>query len=159
MLRAIAAVSRDGGLGRDGDLLFSIPEDLHRFKALTLGGTVIMGRSTLDSLPGGRGLPGRRNLVLSRNPAFRRENVEVFRNPEQLLSALGPDEDAWVIGGAEVYALFFPVCSELYLTQVDAAPPADRFFPALGEEWRLERAEPWREEHGLKYRFCVFTRQ
>lgn len=152
MLRAIAAVSADGGIGRSGALLFHIAGDLRRFKALTMGQSLIMGRATLDSLPGGRPLPGRRNLVLSRNQGFRREGAEVFHSPEALLSALN-GEDAWVMGGASVYELFLPRCGELYLTRVDAAPPADRFFPALGEVWQRTECSTWEEEGGLRWRF------
>ena len=93
-MNAIAAVSRDWGIGRAGELLFHIPEDLRRFRALTTGGTVIMGRKTLDSLPGGRPLPNRRNLVLTRNAAFSRPGVEAVRSLEELLALLeGQDPD------------------------------------------------------------------
>lgn len=153
MLRAIAAVAADGGIGRNEDLLFHIPADFRRFKALTMGKTLLMGRATLDSLPGGRPLPGRRNLVLTRDESFSREGVEVFHSPEAMLRALGEGEDAWVMGGASVYERFLPLCDELYLTRVDAAPPADRFFPALGEEWTQAEASGWQEWNGLRWRF------
>ncbi len=106
-MNAIAAVSRDWGIGRAGELLFHIPEDLRRFRALTTGGTVIMGRKTLDSLPGGRPLPNRRNLVLTRNAAFSRPGVEAVRSLEELLALLeGQDPDrAWVCGGGAAAAL------------------------------------------------------
>lgn len=157
MIRAIAAVAADGGIGRNGDLLFHIPADLRRFKALTMGKTLIMGRATLDSLPGGRPLPGRRNLVLTRDESFARAGVEVFHSPETLLAALGEDEDVWVMGGAAVYELLLPLCGALYLTRVDAAPPADRYFPALGEAWTLMEASDWQEEEGLRWRFEQWT--
>lgn len=155
MLRAIAAVSADGGLGRNGQLLFHIPEDLRRFKDLTTGKAVIMGRATLDSLPGGRPLPNRRNLVLTRNKSFQRPGVEVFHSPEELLHALG-EADGWVIGGAEVYALLLPLCRELYLTRVCTAPEADRFFPALGDEWTLLEDSGPRTGQGLVWRCQVY---
>ncbi len=155
MLRAIAAVSADGGLGRNGQLLFHIAEDLRRFKDLTTGKAVIMGRATLDSLPGGRPLPNRRNLVLTRNKSFQRPGVEVFHSPEELLRALG-EADGWVIGGAEVYALLLPLCRELYLTRVEAAPDADRFFPALGAEWTLREDSGPRTGRGLTWRFLRY---
>ncbi len=159
MLKLIAAVAQNGGLGKNGQLLFHIPEDLHRFKALTMGRTLIMGRTTLDSLPGGRPLPGRRNLVLTRTPDFTREGAEVFHSVPELLAALNEGEEAWVIGGGEVYRLFLPLCTELYLTEVDARPQADRFFPELGEEWQLaERSEP-KESGGIRYRFSLYRRK
>ena len=159
MLKAIAAVARDGGLGCNGGLLFHIPADLHRFKTLTMGDTLIMGRATLDSLPGGRPLPGRRNLVLTRDENFSREGAEVFHDTDTLLRAIPEEETAWVIGGASVYRQFLPQCTELYLTRVDAITPADRFFPPLGEEWRLEECGPWQEESGLQYRFERYTQK
>lgn len=153
MIRAIAAVAADGGIGRNGELLFHIPADLHRFKALTMGKALIMGRATLDSLPGGRPLPGRRNLVLTRNQSFSRAGAEVFHSPEALLAALGAAEEAWVMGGASVYEQFLPLCGELYLTRVDAAPPADRYFPALGEEWTRTEVSDWQEWNDIPWRF------
>lgn len=157
MLKQIAAVARDGGIGRDGALLFHIPEDLSRFRRLTMGGSVVMGRATLDSLPGGRPLKGRRNLVLTRNPSFQRDGVEVVHSVWALLERLG-SEDAWVVGGAEVYAVLLPLSEQLWLTEVDAAPPADRFFPALGAEWTLAQASDWRERSGLRWRYVRYER-
>lgn len=159
MLKLIAAVAKDGGLGYQGRLLFSIREDMQRFKALTTGKTVIMGRETLDSLPGGRPLPNRRNLVLTRNRSFSREKAEVFHDVEHLLSAVGADEEAWVIGGESVYRLLLPYCSVLELTEVDEIRPADRFFPALGEDLRLAEASDWKSENGVSFRFCTYIRK
>ena len=132
-MNAIAAVSRDWGIGRAGELLFHIPEDLRRFRALTTGGTVIMGRKTLDSLPGGRPLPNRRNLVLTRNAAFSRPGVEAVRSLEELLALLeGQDPDrAWVCGGGEIYRLLLPWCRTCHITRVYEAPESDAFFPDL----------------------------
>ena len=106
-MNAIAAVSAAWGIGREGDLLFHISGDLKRFRALTSGGTVIMGRKTLDSLPGGRPLPKRRNVVLTRDSAFAREGVEAARSLEEVLSLVeGEDpETVWVCGGGEVYRM------------------------------------------------------
>ena len=144
-MNAIAAVSRDWGIGRAGELLFHIPEDLRRFRALTTGGTVIMGRKTLDSLPGGRPLPNRRNLVLTRNAAFSRPGVEAVRSLEELLALLeGQDPDrAWVCGGGEIYRLLLPWCRTCHITRVYEAPESDAFFPDLDRlpQWRLARSE------------------
>lgn len=158
MLNLIAAVARDGGIGWQGGLLFSIPEDLHRFKSLTTGKTVVMGRGTLESLPGGRPLRGRRNLVLTHNEAFHRDGVETFHSLVELLAAVPTEAEAWVIGGASVYRQLLPYCEVLYLTEVDAAPPADRFFPPLDAGWKLVEATAWREAEGLPYRFCRYER-
>ena len=109
-MNAIAAVSLDWGIGKDNDLLFHIGEDMKRFRALTTGGTVIMGRRTLDSMPGGKPLPRRRNIVLTRQADFAREGVEVARSPEEVLRlTAGEDpEKVWVIGGREIYRQVLP---------------------------------------------------
>ena len=102
-MQAIVAVSQSWGIGRDGQLLFRIRADLQRFKALTTGHTVVMGRKTLETLPGGRGLPDRRNLVLTRQESLTPDRAETVHSPEELLALA--DSDAFVIGGQEVYTL------------------------------------------------------
>jgi dihydrofolate reductase len=156
MWSLIAAVTSNGGIGNEGNLLCSIPEDLHRFKNLTMGGTLVMGRKTLDSLPGGRPLPGRRNAVLTRNKDFQREGVEVFHSVPELRKAVPPMEQVWVIGGASVYEQLMPLCERLYLTEVKTVLPADRFFPQIGEQWRLEEQSPWEQWGEIFYRFCQY---
>ena len=142
---AIVAVDARWGIGRDGGLLFRISADLRRFKALTMGHTVVMGRRTLQSLPGGRGLPGRRNLVLSRQGDLAPEGAEVFCEVQPMLDAAG--EDAFVIGGA-------------YVTQIDADGGADVFFPEPAPElWRITEQSPWQEEQGLRYRYLTYERK
>ena len=138
-LTAIVAVSQNWGIGREGQLLFHLREDLRRFKELTMGHPVIMGRKTLQSLPGGRGLPGRRNLVLTRQPDFKAERAEAFSDVEKLLAAAG--EDAFVIGGAEVYRLLLLVSEALAPAGV-CGPCAGggrggRVFPGAEPGYRL----------------------
>ena len=107
-MNAIAAVSLDWGIGRDNGLLFHISEDLKRFRALTSGGTVIMGRRTLDSMPGGRPLPNRRNIVVTRQADFAREGVEIAHSPEGAAALAAGDGQVWVIGGGEIYRALLP---------------------------------------------------
>ena len=102
-MQAIVAVSQSWGIGRDGQLLFRLRADLQRFKALTTGHTVVMGRKTLETLPGGRGLPDRRNLVLTRQESLTPDRAETVHSPEELLALA--DSDAFVIGGQEVYTI------------------------------------------------------
>ena len=167
---AIVAVDARWGIGRDGGLLFRISADLRRFKALTMGHTVVMGRRTLQSLPGGRGLPGRRNLVLSRQGDLAPEGAEVFCEVQPMLDAAG--EDAFVIGGESVYRALLgvcdtayvtridPVCRRLYVTQIDADGGADVFFPEPTPElWRITEQSPWQEEQGLRYRYLTYERK
>jgi dihydrofolate reductase len=156
----VAAVARDGAIGRDNALLWHIPEDLARFKALTLGKPVVMGRKTWESLPARvRPLPGRRNLVVSRGTT-ELAGAEVFASLEAALAACAEPE-VCIIGGAEIYTLALPQAHRLALTEVDAAfPDADRHFPA----WPRERfAEAHREAHtaasGLRYEFVDYLRK
>ena len=157
-MNLIAAVDEHWALGKDGDQLVYLSEDLKRFKALTMGHTVVMGRRTLQSLPGGRGLPGRRNLVLSRQGDLAPEGAEVFHEVQPMLDAAG--EDAFVIGGAQVYRLLLPACRRLYVTQIDADGGADVFFPEPAPElWRITEQSPWQEEQGLRYRYVTYERK
>ncbi len=155
-MKLIVAVSADWGIGRDNQLLFSLPTDMKFFRTMTKGATVIMGRRTLESFPGGQPLKGRENIVLSRDPAFRPEGVTVVRTPDEL-----PDRpDAFVIGGEAIYRLLLDRCDTAYITKVDAHVPADRFFPDLDAlpDWQLAEAGPPQEENGLTFRFLTYRR-
>lgn len=123
----VAAVAENGVIGRDNALPWRLPDDLRRFRALTLGHTVIMGRRTYDSL--GRPLPERSNIVISRDPARRIEGVTVVGSLEAALSRLPDDAEAFVIGGAEIYRLALPVADRLVLTEVRASYKGDVRFP------------------------------
>ena len=116
---AIAAVSENWGIGKDNQLLFHISADMKRFRQLTLGKTVLMGRKTLQSMPGGKGLPDRRNIVLSGNTAFTASDAEIVNTPVQAVFTAG--EDAAVIGGESMYRLFLPLCERVYITKIFAA--------------------------------------
>ena len=159
-MNAIAAVSLDWGIGKDNDLLFHIGEDMKRFRALTTGGTVIMGRRTLDSMPGGKPLPRRRNIVLTRQADFAREGVEVAHSPEEVLRlTAGEDpEKVWVIGGGEIYRLLLPYCRLCYLTRVYQQPPCDVFFPNLDarREWQILRSGAIVSDGSFDYQFIEY---
>lgn len=154
----MVAADRNWAIGKDGDQLVYLREDLRRFRALTLGGCVIMGRRTLEALPGGRPLAGRRNLVLSGDPAFAPAGAEVCRSVEEALAAA--PEDAFVIGGASVYRALLPWCSEAYVTRLDGAFPADRWFPDLDSmaDWRAADRSGLMEEGGVRYRYVTYRR-
>lgn len=159
-MNAIAAVSRDWGIGRAGELLFHIPEDLRRFRALTTGGTVIMGRKTLDSLPGGRPLPNRRSVILTRSASFARPGVEAAHSLEEALALTrGQDpERVWVCGGEEIYRLLLPWCRTCHITRVYDAPESDAFFPNLDRlpQWKLTRSEAALAYGDTAYQFLVY---
>lgn len=136
-LTLIAALGPGRLIGKDGGLPWRLPADLRRFKALTVGHVVVMGRKTYESI--GRPLPNRRNLVLSRDPSFAPDGVEVFRSLDLALSAVAAAAAAevFVIGGAAVYREALPRADRLELTQVDGSFEGDVFFPEFDEsEWR-----------------------
>ncbi|RTL46987.1 MAG: dihydrofolate reductase [Burkholderiales bacterium] len=156
----VAAVARDGAIGRDNALLWHLPDDLARFKALTLGKPVIMGRKTWDSLPPRfRPLPGRRNLVVSRRLADL-PGAEVVPSVEAALAAC-PEPEVCVIGGGEIYALALPLADRLALTEVDATyPDADRHFPAWPRDRFTEASREARTSaDGLRYAFVDYLRK
>ena len=155
---AIVAVDRSWAIGRDGDQFVRIPEDLRRFQALTNHHPVIMGRRTLAALPGGAPLKGRRNLVLSRDPDFRPEGAEVFHSLDALLAAA--PADSFVIGGGSVYAALLDRCTTAYVTKIDAAWPADAWFPNLDArpEWRVVREEGPFDHEGLRCRYVTYQK-
>lgn len=132
MIHIIAAIDRKGAIGKKGDLLFHLRDDLRRFKAITMGNTLVMGRRTFESLPGGA-LPGRRNIVITRSADFSAPGVDVAKSPEEAIAmaASGPG-DIFVIGGGQIYAATLPLADVLDLTVVDREDPeADTFFPVI----------------------------
>ena len=157
-MQAIVAVSQSWGIGKDGRLLFRLSADLRRFKALTTGRTVVMGRKTLQSLPGGKGLPNRRNLVLSRRMDYAPENAEAVTSVEALLRTAG--EDAFVIGGQQVYEQLLPHCERVHVTKVLADAPADAFFPNLDEDpaWRIASVSDVLTESVISFQYVEYCR-
>lgn len=148
----IAAVARNRAIGKDNKLLYWLPDDLRRFKALTTGHTIIMGRRTFESLPKGA-LPNRRNIVLSRT-VHDFPGCDVYTSLDEALKHCSDEEDIYILGGANVYAQAIDRADRLCLTEIDDTPDgADAFFPEYGD-WR----EVWREEHARDekhaYRFA-----
>jgi dihydrofolate reductase len=158
---AIAAADKNWGIGSAGGLLADLPGDRRYFREQTLGKIVVMGRKTLESLPGRRPLPGRVNLVLSRDPSFRAD-CEVIRSLGDCLARLahsGPG-DVYIAGGAEIYRLFLPYCDTCLITRIDAALPADSFFADLDADGAFVRVweDAPRSENGFAYRFTRYAR-
>lgn len=159
----IAAVTRDGGLGASGNLLYHISDDLRHFKALTMGHPIIMGRKTFESMPSGP-LPGRRNIVVSRNPSLRIDGAEVVDTIETALCAAGPAATPFVLGGGQIYAAAMPYATRLELTMIDTDSPegTDTYFPAIDESiWELTNRSPryLDEKNGIKYQFNSYSRK
>lgn len=159
-MNLIVAVDEAFGIGKGGKLPWHIPADLAYFKRMTLGKTVIMGRRTLESFPGGRPLPKRNNLVLTANPAYEQANVMALYSLEQLLEKVKrlPPDDVFVIGGATVYEQLLPYCARAYVTKVCGRFETDTAFPNLDqlEGWRLTLSQPVQEDNGYEFRFCVY---
>jgi len=144
-LTAIAAVGANGVIGDGVGLPWNIPEDFARFKAVTMGGALVMGRTTYESL--GRPLPGRTSIVLTRNPAWQPGDTKgrpviVVHSVEDALRALPPDKPWWVIGGGHIYRAFWPFTTHLDLTLVHQAPAGSVTFPELGDDWVETSREP-----------------
>ncbi len=163
LINIIAAVAENGAIGYKNELLYRLPNDLKRFKQLTIGKTVIMGRRTYESLPNGA-LPERRNIVLSRTlKNGDLPHCEIYDSLQQALAHCATEEEIYVIGGGEVYQQAMPYASRLLLTLVKDSPTnADTFFPHYADpnQWKEESREEHAadEKHAFDYSFVVLVR-
>ena len=158
MITIIAAVAKNRAIGFENKLLYWLPNDLKRFKALTTGHTIIMGRNTFESLPKGA-LPNRRNVVLSRTTK-EFPGCDVFPTLEEAIQSCQPEEDVYIIGGARVYEQAIKFADRLCLTEIDDTPKdADAFFPDYSD-WKVETKEthPKDEKHAFEYAFVDYVR-
>ena len=145
-LAIVAAVARGGVIGRDGGLPWRLPEDLARFRELTTGHAVVMGRRTWESLPDRfRPLPDRRNAVVTRNPSWQEDGAERAGSLEDALALLAGEERVFVIGGGAIFADALPLADELHLTEIDVDVAGDTFFP----EWDRDAFEETLREEQL----------
>ena len=156
----IAAVAQNRAIGLNNQLLWHLPEDLAHFKTVTAGHTVLMGRKTWDSLPPRfRPLPGRRNLVLSRQADYCPAGAEVATSLLAALDLAEQDDAVFVIGGATLYAQALPLAERLILTEVEDAPPADSYFPEFSlQDWRETERARHIAANGLAYSFVTYQR-
>ncbi len=154
----IAAVARNGAIGKDNALLVHLEGDLPRLKRLTMGSAIIMGRKTWDSI--GRPLPGRRNIVLTRDPHWQAAGAEAAPSLDAALALTAAAPQVFVIGGAQIYAQALPIADELILTEIDADLPGDAFFPAWdkGKFDEVSR-EAGPDTGGLKFSFVTYARK
>lgn len=150
-LSIIVAVASDGAIGRANDLLWHLPADLKRFKELTTGHTILMGRKTFESLPRGP-LPNRRNIIISRS-LLAQPGAEVYPTIQQAMEACASDEEVFIIGGGEIYRQLLPNTERIYLTRVQASfPDAEVFFPELDPiEWIEEAREVYPRDERNEY--------
>jgi dihydrofolate reductase len=154
----IWAQSTSGVIGRDNGIPWRLPEDQAHFKQLTMGATVVMGRLTWESLPAKvRPLPGRSNVVVTRQPDYAADGATVVCDLEQALT----DDDTWVIGGAQIYTLALPLATRCEVTEIDIDLPReddDAVAPVLGEEWVYTDGDWQVSDAGLRYRFSSYVR-
>jgi dihydrofolate reductase len=157
-LSIIAAVACNGAIGKNNALLVHLPDDLPRFKRLTMGAPLLMGRKTWDSI--GRPLPGRRSIVITRNPQWQAAGAEPADSWSAALNMVGSAPQAFVIGGAEIYALALPHADELLLTEIDADFEADAFFPPWSQADFVQTSSQENiGPQGLRYRFSAYARR
>ena len=159
-INIIAAVAKNRAIGFENKLIYWLPNDLKRFKALTTGHTIIMGRNTFLSLPKGA-LPNRRNIVLSRSSKVF-PGCDVYPSLEEALANCAKDEDIYIIGGASVYKQALAVADRLCLTEIDDTPAeADTFFPSYEDDWQEESREdhPIDDRHDFRYSFVDYIRK
>ena len=160
MINIIAAVAKDRAIGFQNKLIYWLPNDLKRFKSLTTGHTIIMGRNTFLSLPKGA-LPNRRNIVLSRTVTDF-PGCDVYPSLEEALAHCAKDEEVYIIGGASVYTQALSMADRLCLTEVDDTPAqADTFFPEYKSDWREVAREDHDidERHAQRYAFVDYVRK
>ena len=159
MISIIAAIGRNRELGKDNSLLWSLPADMKFFRSTTKGKSILMGRKTFESI--GRPLPDRQNIVITRNPDYRADGVEIANSLNQALQ-IAKSEEVFIIGGAEIYDLALPKADKLYLTQIDADfKEADTFFPEIDlSHWQESSRKFYEkdEENIYKMTFTVYEK-
>lgn len=156
----IAAASENHVLGKDNQLIWYISEDLKRFKKLTSGHAIIMGRKTFESMP--KALPNRKNIILTKNTAYSAENAFVAHDIPSALEFAAEDDRPFVIGGGEIYTLFLPIADKIELTRIHHPFLGDAFFPIINEkEWELIQEEKFEgtEEQPYSYSYLTYKRK
>lgn len=159
---AILSADQNWGIGLKGELLVRIPNDMKNFRKLTTGNVIVMGRKTLESFPNGAVLPNRVNIVLTKNQDYQAKGAVIVHSEEELMEELKnyPDKQVYVIGGESIYRQLLPYCEEAYVTKIDYAYQADRYFPNLDEMEDWELAEEGEEQtfFDIEYYFNKYKR-
>ncbi|PHV11962.1 dihydrofolate reductase [Chitinimonas sp. BJB300] len=156
MLSLIAALARNRTVGIENRLPWHLSEDLKYFKATTSGHPIIMGRKTYDSI--GRPLPGRHNIVVTRNPAWRVDGVTITHSIKDAIAAADPTQEVFLIGGASLYAEALPLADRLYLTEIEADVEGDAFFPTWSREQFKEVRRERHQSDAFAYSFVMYER-
>lgn len=161
MISIIVAVSEDWGIGKDNELLWKIPEDLRRFKRLTTGKTVIMGKRTWESLPK-KPLPGRKNIVITDIKDEQINQAVMAYSIGDAIAKCNEGEENFIIGGGSIYKQFMPLSDRLYITHVHKKAPADIYFPVIDlNEWKIVEKEdfPVNENSDVSYTYIIYERK
>ena len=161
-MNLIVAADKKWGIGKDGGLLAHLPTDMKFFRETTTGKVVVMGRKTLESMPGGKGLPKRTNIVLTGNPDFEAEGCTVVHSEDELFAELAKydADDVFLIGGAVLYNAYYKHCDMLYITKMDADLDADTFIVNIDEDpdFELISESETISENGVSFKFTTYTR-
>ena len=155
-LSLIVARASNGVIGKDNQLPWHLPADLKYFKAVTMGKPIVMGRKTFESI--GRPLPGRHNIVVTRNPDFTSNGITVVHSVEAAIAAAIEVAEIMLIGGTELYKLSLPLADRIYLTEIHQDFDGDAHFPVLESRWREISREDHISDDGLGYSFCVLEK-
>jgi dihydrofolate reductase len=160
MISIIVAVSKDLGIGKNNELLWHLPEDMKRFKKLTMGNTVIMGKRTWESLPK-RPLPGRKNVVITDIPHERFDEAVTAYSMEDAVTKCKNDREVFIIGGGSIYRQFMAFADRLYITHVHKKTAADVFFPKIDPKiWKVVEKEEFKPENdGIPYTYVIYERK
>ena len=166
-LNVIVGVCDDWGIGIGGGMLVDNRADMRHFVRHTKGHTVLMGRKTLESFPGGQPLKGRRNVIITRDPGFARDGVDVAHSVDEALAMVADDPEVWLIGGGMIYRELLPLCTRAEITKNHCVRPADTFFPNLDEDptWHVancasqdDEGDPLVTPEGIPFEFVTYTR-
>lgn len=157
MISLIVAHDNNRVIGYENKMPWHLPGELQYFKEQTMGKPMIMGRKTFDSI--GRPLPGRKNIVITRNENFHVEGVEVATSIEGALKLAGDVEEVMIIGGEQIFKMVLPIADRLYITHIEHDFNGDTFFPAYGDEWKLiSKSNPVETPDGYNYTYCIYER-
>ncbi|RHW37598.1 type 3 dihydrofolate reductase [Lysinibacillus yapensis] len=158
MISLIVALDKNRVIGYEKKMPWHLPGELKYFKEQTMGKPMIMGRKTFESI--GRPLPGRRNIVITRNENYNVEDVEVVTSLEEALEICEGEQEIMIIGGEQIFKLALPIADRLYITHIDHEFQGDTFFPHYGEEWTLvSESEPIETTDGYHYTYCIYERK
>ncbi|MEK4223302.1 dihydrofolate reductase [Bacillus sp. FSL W8-0116] len=159
MISLIVAMDENGVIGNDNRLPWRLPEDLKFFKRTTMGHVIVMGRKTFESI--GKPLPGRKNVVLTKNRSFRADDCTIVHSPEEVLAMNDQYGEIFIIGGAEIFRIFLPHAKRMYITKIHHHFAGDTYFPEVNwNEWRIEEKKKGikDEQNPYDYEFLLFSR-